>query len=57
MTLLGVAIAAASGRAFFVCVCGGVYSFFCMALCRVFLPVGIAMCRVLLYVVGDKKYT
>ena len=22
-----------------------------------FLPVGIAMCRVLLYVVGDEKYT
>ena len=55
MTLLGVAIVAASGRAFFVC--GGVYSFFCRALCLVFLPVGIAMCRVLLYVVGDKKYT
>jgi len=54
MTLLGVAIVAASGRAFF-CLWGSL--FFCMALCRVFLPVGIAMCRVLLYVVGGEKYT
>ncbi len=50
MTLLGVAFVAASGRAFFVL---GRFCYFY----SVFLPVGIAMCRVLLYVVGDKKYT
>lgn len=55
-TLLGVAFVAASGRAFF-----WFLRFYCAAILTVFvwsfLPVGIAMCRVLLYVVGSEKYT
>lgn len=54
-TLLGVAFVAASGRAFLF------LRFYCAAILSVFvwsfLPVGIAMCRVLLYVVGSEKYT
>lgn len=54
-TLPGVAFVAASGRAFLF------LRFYCAAILPVFvwsfLPVGIAMCRVLLYVVGGEKYT
>lgn len=55
-TLPGVAFVAASGRAFFVfkvLLCGYFACFFVWS----FLPVGIAMCRFLLYVVGGEKYT
>lgn len=54
-TLPGVAFVAASGRAFLF------LRFYCAAILPVFvwsfLSVGIAMCRVLLYVVGSEKYT
>ena len=55
-TLPGVAFVAASGRAFLffkVLLCCYFACFFVLA----FLPVRIAMCRVLLYVVGGEKYT
>ena len=55
-TLPGVAFVAASGRAFLflkVLLCCYFACFFVLS----FLPVGIAMCRVLLYVVDGKKYT
>ena len=55
-TLPGVAFVAASGRAFFVfkvLLCFYLACFFVWS----FLPVRIAMCRILLYVVGGEKYT
>lgn len=55
-TLPGVAFVAASGRAFLF------LRFYCAAILPAFfvwsfLPVRIAMCRILLYVVGGEKYT
>lgn len=55
-TLPGVVFVAASGRAFFVfkvLLCCYFACFFVWP----FLPVRIAMCRILLYVVGGEKYT
>lgn len=54
-TLPGVAFVAASGRAFFCLMfyCAAILPFFVWP----FLPVRIAMCRILLYVVGGEKYT
>ena len=56
-TLPGVAFVAASGRAFLffkVLLC---CYFACFFFVWSFLPVRIAMCRFLLYVVGGEKYT
>lgn len=50
------AFVAASGRAFF-CFLGFIVLLVCLFFVWSFLPVGIAMCRVLLYVVGGEKYT
>ena len=55
-TLPGVVFVAASGRAFFVFL-GFIVLLVCLFFVWSFLPVRIAMCRILLYVVGGEKYT